>query len=128
MSKVEGFAHVVYPVADIDSCGAAFTALLGAAPAFEGTDFAAFDGGATLSSKPWVGHPLVFWSVDDVAEAPAAMVAAGATTLGEIADGSLAKIDTAQITHGGPVSGIVDMTGNRNPRHRNHFALGSRLG
>ncbi|UGT44899.1 hypothetical protein LTV02_16515 [Nocardia yamanashiensis] len=51
--------------------------MLGAAPTFQGPDFAAFDGGIILSSKPWVGHPLVFWSVDDIAEAHAGLVAAG---------------------------------------------------
>ncbi|MGW4351019.1 hypothetical protein ACWELJ_02905 [Nocardia sp. NPDC004582] len=41
------------------------------------------------------------------------MVAAGATPLGEIADGSLAEIGAAHITHGDPATGIVDMPGSR---------------
>ncbi|GAB3205976.1 hypothetical protein [Nocardia tengchongensis] len=41
------------------------------------------------------------------------MVAAGATALGEIADGSLAEIGAARITHGDPATGIVNMPGGR---------------
>ncbi|MFE2955500.1 VOC family protein [Nocardia tengchongensis] len=113
MSYPKGFANVVYPVADIETGVSAFAALFGAAPTFQGPDFAVFDGGISLSSKPWVEHPLVFWTVEDIAETHAAMVAAGATALGEIADGSLAEIGTAQITHGDPATGIVDMPGSR---------------
>ncbi|RJO72546.1 VOC family protein [Nocardia panacis] len=113
MSHPKGFANVVYPATDLDASVAAFTALLGAGPTFQGPDFAAFDGGITLSSKPWVNHPLVFWTVDNLVETHAAMVAAGAAPLGEIADGSLAEIGTAEITHGDPATGIVDMPGSR---------------
>ena len=55
-----------------------------------------------LSSAPWVDHPLVFWEVAEIEEAHRALVAAGAVPLGEIADGSLAEIGTADITHGDP--------------------------
>lgn len=113
MSHTKGFANVVYPATDIDASVAAFTALFGAGPTYQGPDYATFDGGIALSSKPWVGQPLVFWTVDDITETHAAMVAAGATALGEIADGSLAEIGTAQITHGDPATGIVDMPGSR---------------
>ncbi|RMI31274.1 VOC family protein [Nocardia stercoris] len=113
MSHPKGFANVVYPATDLAASIAAFTAVLGTGPTFQGPDFAMFDGGISVSTKPWVNHPLVFWTVDDIADTHATLVAAGATALGEIADGSLAEIGTAEITHGDPATGIVDMPGSR---------------
>ena len=66
-----------------------------------------------LSSAPWVDHPLVFWEVVEIEEAHRALVAAGAVPLGEIADGSLAEIGTADVTNGDPATGIVDVPGGR---------------
>ncbi|MET9487075.1 VOC family protein [Nocardia sp. NPDC006630] len=113
MSAPTGFANVVYPAADLDASVAAFTALLGAEPIFRTADYAMYAIGIAVSSKPWVRHPLPFWTVGDIAEAHASMLTLGATAMGEIADGSLAEIGTAPVVNGDPVTGIVDMPGNR---------------
>ncbi|MGW4244199.1 VOC family protein [Nocardia sp. NPDC004722] len=113
MTSPTGFANAVYPVTDLDASVASFTALLGAEPIFRTGDYAMFAVGIALSCKPWVDHPLPFWTVEDLAASHKAMLAAGATALGEIADGSLAELRTAPITNGDPATGIVDMPGSR---------------
>lgn len=113
MNTPTAFADVVYPTADLDASVAAFTAMLGAEPVFRTEDYAMYAIGLALSAKPWVRHPLPFWTVVDIAATHAAMVARGATALGEIADGSLAEIGTAPIVNGDPETGIVDLPGNR---------------
>jgi hypothetical protein len=60
-----------------------------------------------------VHHPLPFWTVGDITATHAARAALGVTALGEIADGALAEIGTAAVANGDPVTGIVDMPGNR---------------
>jgi hypothetical protein len=55
----------------------------------------------------------VFWRVEDVEQAHRTLVARGATPLGEIADGSLAELGTADVTNGDPATGIVDVPGGR---------------
>lgn len=112
----KGFANVVLPARDLDRSVSAWTAILGQEPAFVGDDFAAFVGGGVeigLTSLPWVDHPLVFWRVEDVEAAHRALVSRGATPLGEIADGSLAELGTADVTNGDPATGIVDVPGGR---------------
>jgi catechol 2,3-dioxygenase-like lactoylglutathione lyase family enzyme len=116
MSELKGFANVVFPARDLDAGVAAWTAMLGREPAFVGEDFAAFGGDGVeigLTALPWVDHPLVFWQVDNVDEAHRALVTRGATPLGEIADGSLAELGSAEITNGDPATGIVDVPGGR---------------
>lgn len=113
---LNGFANVVFPTRDLQASVAAWTELLGHGPVFAGDDFAAFSGDDVrlgLTALPWVDHPLVFWHVDDVEEAHRALVARGATPLGEIADGSLAPIGEAEVTNGDPETGIVDVPGGR---------------
>ena len=65
------------------------------------------------AARPWVDHPLVFWKVDDIEIAHEALVVRGATALGEVADGSLAELGTAEVTNGNPSTGIVDVPGGR---------------
>jgi hypothetical protein len=116
MGDLRGFANVVFPARDFDAGVAAWTAMLGQEPAFVGDDFAAFSGGGVevgLTALPWVDYPLVFWKVDDVDNAHRALIARGATPLGEIADGSLAELGTAEVTNGDPSTGIVDVPGGR---------------
>jgi hypothetical protein len=113
---LHGFASVVFPARDLERAVAAWTAMLGAGPAFVGPDFAAFSGNGVevgLSARPWVEDPLVFWSVDDIEIARAALVERGATPLAEIADGSLAELGTAEVANGDPSTGIVDVPGGR---------------
>jgi catechol 2,3-dioxygenase-like lactoylglutathione lyase family enzyme len=116
MGELKGFANVVFPARDLEAGVAAWTAVLGREPAFVGDDFAAFVGDGVevgLTALPWVDHPLVFWKVDEIDEAHRALVARGATALGETADGSLAELGTAEVTNGDPATGIVDVPGGR---------------
>lgn len=115
MSELKGFANVVFPARDLAAGVAAWSAILGREPAFVGEDFAAFTGGVDvgLTALPWVDYPLVFWAVDDIEQAHRALVARGATPLGEIADGSLAELGGAEVTNGDPATGIVDVPGGR---------------
>ncbi len=111
-----GFANVVLPVRDLGAAVSAWTAVLGHEPAFVGDDFAVFTGGGVdigLSSRPWVNYPLVFWHVDDIEHAHRTLLDRGACALGEVADGSLAELGTAEITNGDPATGIVDVPGGR---------------
>ena len=116
MGEVNGFANVVFPARDLAAGVAAWTAMLGRDPAFVGEDFAVFTGDGVevgLTALPWVDHPLVFWKVDDIEDSQRVLVARGATALGEVADGSLAELGTAEITNGDPATGIVDVPGGR---------------
>jgi len=116
MSELKGFANVVFPARDLAAGVAAWSAMLGREPAFVGDDFAAFTGDGVevgLTALPWVDQPLVFWKVDDIEQAQHALVARGATPLGEIADGSLAELGSAEVTNGDPATGIVEVPGGR---------------
>ena len=111
-----GFANVVLPARDLGAAVSAWTAVLGQEPAFVGEDFAVFTGNGVeigVSSRPWVDYPLVFWRVDDIAQAHGTLLERGARALGEVADGSLAEVGTAEITNGDPATGIVDVPGGR---------------
>ncbi len=116
MGDLKHFANVVFPARDLEAGVAAWSAVLGEEPAFQGPDFAVFTvGGAELglTAAPWVDHPLVFWRVEDIEETHRNLVSAGATPLAEIADGSLAELVTAEVTNGDPATGIVDVPGGR---------------
>ena len=116
MGDLKGFANVVFPARDLEAGVAAWSAVLGEGPAFQGPDFAVFTGSGVelgLTAAPWVDHPLVFWKVDDIEDSHRNLVAAGATPLGEVADGSLVELGTAEVTNGDPATGIVDVPGGR---------------
>lgn len=119
MTPLTGFSNVVLPTHDLPASIAAWSALLDQQPAFQSDDFAAFSGSGVeigLSSAPWVDHPLVFWTVDDIEQDRRALIAAGATAMIEVPDGSLAELGTAQPATGDnidPTTGIVDMPGAR---------------
>ena len=116
MGHIQGFGNVVVPARDLASSITAWTALLGQGPAVQGDDFALFTGQGVeigLTSKPWVDFPLVFWTVDDIEAAHRDLIALGATAMVEVADGSLAKLGTADVANGDPETGIVDVPGAR---------------
>jgi catechol 2,3-dioxygenase-like lactoylglutathione lyase family enzyme len=114
-SVLSGISSVVYPARDLEHGIATWTAMLGHGPVFQSDDYAGFDGGGTdigLTKLPWVDHPLVFWKVGDIDAAHQALVAAGATTMVQVADGSLAELGTAEPVDGvDPVTGVVDVPG-----------------
>ena len=116
MSYLKGIRTVIFPARDLEASIIAWTQVLGKAPAYQTPDFAAFldeDNEIGLSRLPWVEHPLVFWKVEDIEEAHRVLVAAGAKAMGEIADGSMAELGTAEVTNGNPTTGIVDVPGRR---------------
>ena len=116
MTHIKGFGNVVLPARDLAPSIATWSALLGQPPAFQGDDFAIFTGGGVeigLTSKPWVDYPLVFWTVDDIESTHRRLLAAGATAMAEVADGSLAELGTSEVANGDPATGIVDVPGGR---------------
>ena len=118
-------ATVVFPARDFEAGVRAWASVFGAGPAFSSSgqqtapgeaDFAVFttpDIEIALTSLPWVDEPLVFLDAEDIELARQELVDAGATGLGEVADGSLAELGTAPITNGSAETGIVEVPGAR---------------
>jgi hypothetical protein len=118
-------ATVVFPARDFEAGVKAWTSVFGTGPAFSSSgqetapgeaDFAVFkspDVEISLTSLPWVDEPLVFLDADDIEQTRQELIEAGATGLGETADGSLAELGSAPITNGDPETGIVDVPGAR---------------
>jgi hypothetical protein len=118
-------ATVVFPARDFEAGVRAWTSVFGVGPAFSSSgqqtapgeaDFAVFktpDTEIALTSLPWVDEPLVFLDAEDIELARQELVDAGATGLGEVADGSLAELGTAPITNGSAETGIVEVPGAR---------------
>jgi hypothetical protein len=131
-------ATVVFPARNFNDSVAAWSTVFGTAPAFssEGiekapgdADFAVFTTAEIeigLTSMPWVDEPLVLLNSDDIEASRQELIAAGATPLAEIADGSLAVLGTAPVANGDPETGIVDVPGFRLAVIE--LADGSRLG
>ena len=118
-------ATIVFPARDFHQSVAAWSTVFGTGPAFSSdglekapgdADFAVFKRDEIeigLTSLPWVDEPLVLFSTDDIEASRQELIAAGATPLAEIADGSLAVLGTAPVTNGDPETGIVDVPGFR---------------
>jgi hypothetical protein len=118
-------ATVVFPARDFEAGVSAWTSVFGTGPAFSSSgrqtppgeaDFAVFrapDLEIGLTSLPWVDAPLVSLDTGDIARARQDLVDAGATGLGEVADGSLAELGTAPVTNGDADTGIVEVPGAR---------------
>jgi hypothetical protein len=122
-------ATVVFPARDLAAGIAAWRSVFGGDPAWTGDDFAAFRSGGLeigLTAAQWIGEPLVMLATDDIERERHRLIGAGATGLGEVADGSLAPLGTAPVTNGDPVTGIVDAPGARLAVVR--LADGSHLG
>jgi catechol 2,3-dioxygenase-like lactoylglutathione lyase family enzyme len=103
---------VVHPARDMAAGVAAWTAVLGHGPVWEGPNFATFQADGVeigLSQLPWFDVPLVFWEVADIESAWTELTAAGATAMGEVEDGSMAPIGEADVATGDPKTGIVTM-------------------
>ena len=118
-------ATIVFPAREFEAGVTAWTSVFGTGPAFSSSgqqtapgeaDFAVFktpDTEIGLTSLPWVDAPLVFLDTGDIEQARQRLVDAGATGLGEVADGSLAELGSAPVTNGSPETGIVDVPGAR---------------
>jgi hypothetical protein len=118
-------ATVVFPARNFDASVQAWSTVFGTGPAFSSSgierapgeaDFAVFktpDIEIGLTSLPWVDEPLMLLTTDDIEHSRQTLIHAGATGLGEIADGSLAPLGTAPVTNGDPDTGIVDVPGAR---------------
>jgi hypothetical protein len=118
-------ATVVFPARDFEAGVQAWTSVFGTGPAFSSSgqetapgeaDFAVFkapDVEISLTSLPWVDEPLVFLEAEDIEQRRQQLIDAGATGLGEVADGSLAELGGAPITNGNPETGVVDVPGAR---------------
>jgi hypothetical protein len=118
-------ATVVFPARDFEAGVQAWTSVFGTGPAFSSSgqetapgeaDFAVFkapDVEISLTSLPWVDEPLVLLEAEDIEQSRQQLIDAGATGLGEVADGSLVELGTAPITNGNPETGVVDVPGAR---------------
>ena len=118
-------ATVVFPAREFEAGVNAWTSVFGTGPAFSSSgeqtapgeaDFAVFktpDIEIALTSLPWVDEPLIFLDADDIEATRQRLIDAGATGLGEVADGSLAELGTAPITNGSAETGIVEVPGAR---------------
>ncbi len=118
-------ATVVFPARDFETGVKAWTSVFGTGPAFSSSgqqtapdeaDFAVFkspDVEISLTSLPWVDEPLVLFDAEDIEQTRQELIDAGATALGEVADGSLAELGSEPITNGDPETGIVDVPGAR---------------
>ncbi len=118
-------ATVVFPAPDFPVSVAAWSTVFGTGPTFSSSglergrdeaDFAVFKTPEIeigLTSLPWTDAPLVLLDTDDIESTRRELLAAGAHGLGEIADGTLALIGTAEVTNGNPDTGIVDVPGSR---------------
>ena len=116
-------ATIVFPARDFEAGVTAWTSVLGTGPTFSSSgqqtppgeaDFAVFktlDLEIGLTSLPWVDAPLVFIDADDIEQKRRDLIAAGATALGEVADGSLAELGSAPITNGSADTGVVEVPG-----------------
>ncbi|MGP4025803.1 VOC family protein [Actinomadura sp. 3N407] len=131
-------ATVVFPARNFQASVEAWSTVFGTGPTFSSdgveqapgeADFAVFKTADTeigLTSLPWVEEPLVMLNTDDIVKTRQELIEAGATGLGEIADGSLAPLGTAPVTNGDPETGIVDVPGARLAAVQ--LANGNRLG
>ena len=118
-------ATVVFPAREFEAGVNAWTSVFGSGPAFSSSgqqtapgeaDFAVFktpDIEIGLTSLPWVDEPLVFLDTGDIEQARQELIDAGATGLGEVADGSLAELGSAPITNGSAETGVVEVPGAR---------------
>jgi hypothetical protein len=116
-------ATIVFPARDFEAGVTAWTSVFGTGPTFSSSgqqtppgeaDFAVFktpDVEIGLTSLPWVDAPLVFIDADDIEQKRRELIDAGATALGEVAEGSLAEIGTAPITNGDAETGVVEVPG-----------------
>lgn len=79
-------------------------------------DFAVFktpDIEIGLTSLPWVDEPLVFLDTGDIEQTRQELIDAGATGVGEVADGSLAELGSAPIINLSAETGVVEVPGAR---------------
>jgi hypothetical protein len=123
--KAPVIATVVFPARNFQASVDAWSTVFGTGPAFSSggverapgeADFAVFKTPEIeigLTSLPWTDAPLVLLDTADIEMTRRELIEAGATGLGEVADGSLAALGSAPVTNGDPATGIVDVPGSR---------------
>jgi predicted enzyme related to lactoylglutathione lyase len=84
-SSTQGIQTVLHPVSDLEKAKAVYTALLGVAPATEGSYYVGFEAaGQQIGLVPGGGQqgmtsPVAYWHVADIEAKLAEVTAAGAT-------------------------------------------------
>lgn len=109
-----GLRTVIYPVHDLETAKRWWSTLLGIAPYFDQPFYVGFDvGGYELALDPH-GHaesgagPVVYWGVEDVEQAAAAMLKAGATTRSSVTDHGGGIRTTTLTAPDGTLVGVIE--------------------
>jgi hypothetical protein len=112
---ITGIDSVVYPARDLGRSVAFWSSLLRSEPSFQTDDYASFgvgDASIGLTRLPWVDEPVIFWAVDDIEAAHAALSGLGSQTMVEVAGGRLAPLGEGSPVEGvDPVTGVVGVPG-----------------
>ena len=116
--SLQGLRTVIYPAPDLDAAKAWWTATLGVAPYFDqpfyvGYSVAGYELGLLPNPDPADGA-LVYWGVDDVAEAVRDAVAVGAVEHTAASDVGGGIVTATVRTPQGAVLGLI---------HNPHFQL-----
>jgi catechol 2,3-dioxygenase-like lactoylglutathione lyase family enzyme len=114
-----GIRSVIYPAPDIVAARDWFAGVLGVQPYFDEPFYVGFNvGGFELGLEAGASvedGPISYWGVDDVDDAVAGLVAAGATRRGDVLDlGDGLRMATVTLSGGGGIFGVIE-----NP----HFVL-----
>jgi catechol 2,3-dioxygenase-like lactoylglutathione lyase family enzyme len=109
--RLLGLRTVIYPAPDLDAAKAWWTAYLGTPPYFDepfyvGFNPAGYELGLLPDADPKAGV-LTFWGVDDVNEAVAAALQAGATQHGPATDVGDGIITATVTTPQGSILGFI---------------------
>lgn len=104
-----GLRTVIYPAPDLAASKAWYSALLGLEPYFDEPFYVGFEvGGYELGLHPQTDVAEAYWGVQDIEEAFAALLAAGATERSPVSDvGGDIKVATV-LEPSGAVLGIIE--------------------
>jgi len=114
-----GIRSVIYPAPDIVAARDWFVGVLGVQPYFDEPFYVGFSvGGFELGLEAGASvedGPISYWGVDNVDDAVAGLISAGATARGDALDlGDGLRLATVTLPGGGGIFGVIE-----NP----HFAL-----
>jgi catechol 2,3-dioxygenase-like lactoylglutathione lyase family enzyme len=109
--RLLGLRTVIYPAPDLQAAKSWWTAFLGAPPYFDEPFYVGFNpGGYELGLLPDAdpaAGALTYWGVDDVSEAVAAAIQAGALEYGPATDVGDGIITAAVSTPSGSIVGFI---------------------